>query len=122
MRFDLADRLNENWVGIAVVGVGLMAVGAGLCSAFWWLSREKFVQVKLSDGPMGLGKGLIEKVVIDFWQEKFLSVPSVAVDESNRIEIRDASLNQDQIQLLESLLQLHLRQKLGMSPEIILSI
>ena len=122
VRFDLADRLNENWVGIAMIGAGLIAVGAGLCWAFWWLSREKFIQVKLSDGSMGLGKELIEKLVIEFWQENFESIPTVAVDGPSRIEITDTSLKQDQLELLENLLHTHLRRKLGTSPEIILSI
>ncbi len=120
VRFDLAGSLNDNRLWIVFAGGSMVALSSGLLGAFWWMTREKVIQVKLTDGSMSLGKELIEKAVVEFWQGRFESTPTVAIDGSNRIEIFDQGLKEEQLKLLDTLLQAHLRQKLGASPEVVL--
>lgn len=122
VRFAVAEHFNEGRLSVLLGGFSVLVTGLIFFAAFLWLSREKFIQIKLAGGVVGLGKSLIEKTVGDFWLEHFGAVPVVAIDHEHQIEVFYQAMEDAQLAMVQKELPLHLLHKLGAQPSVVLNL
>ena len=122
VRFVVAEHFNGGRLSVLLGGFSVLLTGLVFFAAFLWLSREKFIQIKLAGGVVGLGKSLIEKTVGEFWMEHFGALPVVAIDHENQIEVFYQAIDDTQLVMVEKELPLHLLHKLGAKPSVVLTL